>query len=355
MNQNSTFDDNDFPATESPAELGYRWPAEWEPQQATWLSWPRNPETWPGAFDAAVEEYAHFAKVVAEFQEVHILAGGDAVMESAAAHMEGIPQVHLHEIPTNDSWIRDHGPIFLTSQDEQIQPALIDWRYNAWGGKYPPFTNDDKVPERIAMAEDRRRFASHLIIEGGAIETNGHGLLMTTSSCVMNPNRNPNVLQSEIEEAFRDFLNIDQILWLGGEIAGDDTDGHIDQLARFVNPHTVVYATDGSLDLEANRSVIEQAETKLGKLTAVPLPMPSPKTFQGMRLPASYANFLLVNGGVLVPAFHDSHDEQAASILREFFPDRRVVSVPSLSLVVGLGSLHCLSQQEPLAVLPNPA
>ncbi len=342
-------------APDSPAALGYRWPAEWEPQAAVWLSWPRNPNTWPGKFEPVPAEFANFARTIAEYEPVHLLAGGEVFAE-AERFVGGVPNIHLHNIPTNDSWCRDHGPSFLLGKG--LPPALVDWEYNAWGGKYPPFELDNAVPEWAAEITGRKRFVAGIVMEGGAIEPNGLGTLLTTESCLLNPNRNPRLGRAEVEQYLRDFLACRKVLWLtGGEVAGDDTDGHIDQLARFVNPRTVVCATcDDSSDenydptqqnLAELQSMTDQDEQPL---EVVPLPLPKPLYYSEQRLPASYCNFLIVNRAVLVPQFGDTvADDRACGILRELFPNREIRGLPSLDLVWGLGSFHCLSQQESVA------
>jgi agmatine deiminase len=336
----------------TPAALGYRWPAEWEPQASIWLSWPRNPATWPGKFEPVPAEYALFAQAIAEFEPVHILAGGD-LLAQAKSLVGHVPNITLHDIATNDSWCRDHGPSFLVGKN--LPPALVDWEYNAWGGKYPPFDLDNQVPAAIAKFTGRKRFTPGIVMEGGAIETNGQGVLLTTESCLLNPNRNGALSREAVESYLRDFLNVQKILWLrGGEVAGDDTDGHIDQLARFVDPHTIVCATCDDPEDE-NYAPTQQNLLELQQFTdladqpfnVIPLPLPAPLSFDGQRLPASYCNFLIVNQGVIVPQFGDTvADAQAISILQSCFPDRAIRGAPSLDLVWGLGSFHCLSQQE---------
>ena len=331
-----------------PAALGYRWPAEWEPQSAVWLSWPRNPQTWPGKFEPVPAEFAQFARAIAEYELVHILAGG-SVMEQARQLVGGMKNITLHDVETNDSWCRDHGPSFLTGN------ALVDWEYNAWGGKYPPFDLDNQVPQRIAEITGRRRFAAGIILEGGAIDGNGQGTILTTESCLLNPNRNPQLGRDDLERYLRDYLGARKVLWLrGGGVAGDDTDGHIDQLARFVGPRTVVCATCDDTSDE-NYPPTHQNLGELRHMTdeddrpleVVPLPLPGPLYYSEQRLPASYCNFLIINGAVLVPQFGDrAADERACSILRELMPNREVRGLSSLDLVWGLGSFHCLSQQE---------
>jgi agmatine deiminase len=339
----------------TPRALGYRWPAEWERHLATWLSWPHNPDTWPSAFPQAVQQYVALVETIARYEPVHILAGGNRVMREARDRVGHVRNVTLHDVPTNDAWIRDHGPTFLSSSSNRpLQPALVDWQYNAWGQKYPPFDADNAVPERVAAIAGRRRFVVDMVLEGGSIEGNGASLVLTTGSCLLNPNRNPGLPQDRVEQYLRDYLAADSIVWLQGEIPGDDTDGHIDQIARFVARDSVVATVDprarpGS-GFDSNIKLLERFQMPGGsRLQVVPLPLPSPQEFNGMRLPASYANFYILNGAVIVPAFSDPMDERAVGILREFFPDREVISLSAAWLIVGLGAFHCLTQQEPLA------
>jgi agmatine deiminase len=341
-------------AAETPAALGYRWPAEWEPHASTWVSWPHNPKTWPGKFEPVPEQFAQFVRLLARYEPVNVLAGGDAVMRVARELVGNCPNVILHDIPTNDAWCRDHGPTFLVGKDG-LPPALVDWQYNAWGGKYPPFDKDNEVPRRIAELQGRRRFEPGIILEGGAIEGNGRGTLLTTESCLLNPNRNASLDRQATEQYLRDYLGVTNILWLtGGEVAGDDTDGHIDQIARFVSPTTVVVAVcdDPSEEnygpTQQNLTELQNLRDEQGQpLTVVPLPLPRPLFVDDQRLPASYCNFLIANGCVIVPQFDDPADRRAIEILAELMPDREVVGSPSLDLVWGLGSFHCLTQQEP--------
>jgi agmatine deiminase len=341
----------------TPAQLGYRWPAEWEPQAAIWLSWPRNPATWPGKFEPVPAEFAQFARAIAEFEPVHILAGGE-VMSVARSLVGDVPQITLHEIATNDSWCRDHGPSFLAGRT--LPPLLIDWEYNAWGGKYPPFDLDNQVPREIAKITGRQCISPGIILEGGAIDGNGEGTILTTESCLLNPNRNAALAREDVERYLRDYLAAKKILWLtGGEVAGDDTDGHIDQLARFVGPRTVVCAVcEDSSDenyapTQQNLRELQALSNQAGQpLEVIPLPLPPPLYYDEQRLPTSYCNFLIVNQAVLVPQFGErAADDRACGILRELFPQRVVRGIPSLDLVWGLGSFHCLSQQECLANL----
>jgi agmatine deiminase len=341
-------------ATQTPAALGYRWPAEWEPHAATWLAWPHNVSTWPGKFEPVPVQFARFVRTLAQFEMVHVLAGGDAVMSQAKSYVGDLPNVTLHDIETNDAWTRDHGPTFLVGPPE-LPPALIDWQYNAWGGKYPPFDKDNVVPRQIADKLGRRRFDPGIVLEGGAIDGNGSGTILTTEQCLLNPNRNPELSRAGIERYLTDYLGAKKILWLnGGGIAGDDTDGHIDQLARFVGATTVVAALeedprdDNDAPLQENFRQLQAMTDQEGRpLTVVPLLMPQPKFYNDQRLPACYLNFYIANGVVIVPTFDDPADELAIATLAQLFPDRQVLGSPALDLVWGLGAFHCMTQQEP--------
>jgi agmatine deiminase len=338
---------------QTPAALGYRFPAEWEPHAATWLSWPHNPDTWPGKFEPIPAVWEELVRTLAEFEPVHILAGGDSVMADAQRRVGHLTNVTLHDVPTNDCWARDHGAMFLAAP-LGVEPALIDWGYNAWGGKYPPFDLDDQVPRYVAEFTQRRRFEPGIILEGGAIDVNGLGTVLTTEQCLLNVNRNPQLTRPEVERYLREYLNVKKILWLGGGIVGDDTDGHIDELARFVGPRTVVAAVEDdptdanfaplSENLERLRSFTDQDDQPLEIVT---LPMPMPKFFGEHRLPACYLNFYVANGVVIVPTFNDPADAVALATLGKLFPTRQIRGIHALDLIWGLGAFHCITQQQP--------
>ena len=342
----------------SPKALGYRFPAEFEPHAATWLSWPHKEASWPGKIDSIFPAYAKFIQILSEGEEVHINVGNQAMENFARKHLAQVEvpmdQVFFHQFPTNDAWCRDHGPAFLVNDQAEQRKALVKWNYNAWGGKYPPFDLDNEIPYHIARYRNIPTFSPGIIMEGGSIEVNGKGTLMTTEACLLNPNRNPHLSKPEIEVFLKEYYGVDHILWLKDGIVGDDTDGHIDDLTRFVNEDTVVTvveedkADENYEVLKENVELLEQMTLETGKsLNIVELPMPKAVIFEDMRLPASYANFYIANTSVIVPTFRDSNDDKALSILQSCFPDRKVVGVDSWDLIWGLGSFHCLSQQEP--------
>lgn len=336
----------------------YRIPAEWAPHAATWLSWPRNPDTWPDCLDLAEARMLDIVAALAEVETVHI----NVLDAQQARRLEGrlsprVPRgsVELHRIPTNDAWCRDHGAIFALAVGAAEEPMrALDFGYNAWGGKYPPYDLDQAVAAQMAAVLGVPRVEYAMILEGGSIDVNGLGALLTTERCLLNPNRNPDLGREEIEACLREACGVDQIVWLGAGIEGDDTDGHIDEITRFVAPATVVTAIENDRDdpnhapLQANRRLLENVRLEGGRaLEIVDLPMPEPLSYRGQRLPASYANFYIANERVLIPAFGVEADDAARAVIADCFPGRRVVAIDCRHLVVGLGGLHCLTQQVP--------
>jgi len=343
----SSFSNSPVPASDLPAALGYRFPAEWEPHAATWLAWPHKQATWPGKFEPIPAVWAGLVRTIAEFEPVHVLAGGNAVRAQAEAMVGAAPNVTLHDIPTDDVWARDHGPMFLVGPPG-LPPALVDWQYNAWGGKYPPFDQDNAVPERIARHTVRRVFSPGIVLEGGAVDSNGQGTLLTTEQCLLNENRNPRLSRTDIEQYLSDYCAARKVLWLGEGIVGDDTDGHIDELARFVAPRVVVAAVERD-PADENYAALRDNLHRLRNMTdaderaleVISMPMPGPLYFGDARLPASYMNFYIANGLVIVPQFGDPADLQARSILERLFPSRQVRGLNAVDLVWGLGAFHC--------------
>jgi len=344
----------------SAAEPGqFRMPAEWEPHAATWLSWPHKEASWPGNFAPIPGIWVEMVRALAPHERVNILVN-DAGMEAevrARLRAGDVPldNVALHDMRTDDAWARDHGPTFVTREiDGRRELAAVDWIYNAWGGKYPPWEHDDAVPKQVAALLGIRRFEPGIVLEGGSIDVNGRGTLLTTEACLLNPNRNPHLSRAQIEQYLRDYLGVRHILWLGDGIVGDDTDGHIDDLTRFVDPTTVVTVLednprDENYDrLRANHARLQRMTDQDGRpLRIATLPMPAPVYYEEQRLPASYANFYIGNGVVLVPIFDDPHDAAALQTLGAFFPGRRVIGIDARAMVWGLGAFHCVTQQQP--------
>ena len=342
----------------TPKEAGFYFPAEFAKQRAMWLSWPHKEASWPGKIDTIFPVYSQFIKLVAEDQEVCINVKDEAMKQFALKHLTAVgcnlAAVKFYMHPTNDAWCRDHGPAFLLNH-KTGEKAIVDWGYNAWGGKYPPFDLDDVIPTLIGKELGLQVFNPGIVMEGGSVEFNGKGTLLTTTACLLNPNRNPHLNQQQIEKYLIDYYGVENILWLGDGIVGDDTDGHIDDLTRFVNEDTVVTVVEEDKNdenyelLQENLKTLHTLRLETGKqLNVVELPMPAAVVYEDQRLPASYANFYIANKYVVVPTFRDDkNDVRALDILTNCFPDRKVVGLDSTDLIWGLGSFHCLSQQEP--------
>lgn len=344
------------PRPGSPAALGYRMPAEWERHAATWLSWPHKEASWPGKLARIPPLWVEMVRALVAGEDVDILVNAAAPAAQVRAQLAdaGVPpaRARLHEVPTDDAWIRDHGPTFITRGVGEL--ALVDWQYNAWGGKYPPWEQDDQVPAAIARILGVESFAPGMVLEGGSIDVDGRGTLLTTEACLLNPNRNPRLGRAAIEQALSDYLGVRRVLWLGDGIVGDDTDGHVDDLARFVAPGVVVAAVEDD-PRDENHALLHDNFRRLqsmrdvtgGALRVVTLPMPEPVTYDGARLPASYANFYIGNAVVLVPVFGGRRDAIALDTLQSVFPTRRMVGINAADLVWGLGAFHCVTQQQP--------
>jgi agmatine deiminase len=342
----------------TPAALGYHMPAEWEPHAATWLSWPRpDGISFPECYDRVQPALAKMVDALADSEPVNINvcdAAHEAVVRKVfSKHRAKHSHVTFHHIPINEPWCRDHGPIFV-KRDNDPQLAVIDWDYNAWGWKYPPFDDDDDVPTHVADKLGLPIFTPGMVLEGGSVDINGAGTLLTTKSCLLNPNRNPDFSQAEIEQRLRDFLGVKKILWLGDGIEGDDTDGHIDDLTRFIDEGTVVTVVEEDEDdanfapLRENRTLLDKMTTADGtELMVLEMPMPRKIVRDGQRLPASYANFYIANKVVLLPTYCDAHDKWAVAVLTKAFPTRKVVPIDCRELIWGLGAFHCLTQQQP--------
>jgi agmatine deiminase len=350
----------------TPAALGYVMPPEWHPHAATWLSWPKDPLTWPDRVPQVETIFLRMIEVLAEHETVNVLVDDESTRDQVRARMPW-PQarnVQLHVIPTVDSWIRDYGPNFLLARPEKRQAggplahnalAYNAWGFNAWGGKYEALMRDASVPRAVAPILRVPVFEPGLVLEGGSIDVNGRGLLLTSEQCLLNKNRNPHLTRAQIEQNLRDFLGVKTILWVGDGILGDDTDGHIDDITRFFKADGFITAVESNRRdpnhriLEENLERLRGFRTPAGKkFDLVTLPMPKPFAFEGQRVPASYANFLIINGAVLVPTFRQKkRDAEACAIIGGCFPGREVIPIDCYHLIWGLGTLHCISQQQP--------
>ena len=368
----------DYPFTQdkTPHSLSYRMPAEWAPHAATWIAWPHNPSDWPGKFQPIPWVYAEIVRHLARVEEVHILVN-DAAAEKRARGMLArngvhLPRVHFHPWPTNRVWTRDSGPIFLRrtvpdapGDGSLPRLAVTNWKFNAWA-KYDDWRQDNEIPGRVAEWLQLPEWmpeipltdgAKHrVVLEGGSIDVNGAGVLLTTEECLLSEvqQRNPGISRMQLEQCFHDYLGVNQVLWMHRGIAGDDTHGHIDDLARFVDETTIVTAVETNTGDEnyaptaENLDRLKSSRTLDGKpYRIVALPLPAPVIFEGQRLPASYANFYIANGIVLVPTFHDPKDRVALNTLAGLFPDRQIVGIHCVDFIWGLGALHCMTQQQP--------
>ena len=360
-------------ATRTPRQLGYRMPAEWEPHEATWLAWPHNPEDWPGKFQTIPWLYAEIVRLLAARERVHLIVENVVIerrvrgmLDRAGANLD---QVNFHCWPTDRGWTRDSGPIFVKNAAGKV--GLTNWKFNAWA-KYDDWHLDARLPGRVTRLLGLRAWepsvrnqdgTKYCVLEGGSIDVNGAATMLTTEECLLSEvqQRNPGVSREQLEQIFSDYLGIDQVVWLGRGIAGDDTHGHVDDIARFVAPATIVAAVEPDASdpnhapLAENLARLKAARTLDGKTVHhCRTSDAATSLFRGQRLPASYANFYIANGLVLVPTFHDPRDRVALNILAEVFPDREVIGVQSVDLVWGLGTLHCMTQQQPAATASKP-
>jgi agmatine deiminase len=342
----------------TPVSLGYAMPAEWEPHETTWLSWPHNQDTWPTQLADVQRVWVEMIRVLSFFEKVNLLVNDEATEYDVLARLKSaganLNRVSVFHIPTVDVWMRDYGPTFVTRAHRENPLACNDWVFNGWGGKYTAYENDDSVAKEIAARLKIPAFTHSLVLEGGSIEVNGRGTCLTTEQCLLNKNRNPQMSQLDIEQVLKNSLGVTHVIWLAEGIAGDDTDGHIDDIARFVDPTTVVCAVEGNAQsenyaalCENYRRLQEATDQEGNKLSIVSLPSPAPLSYGGLRLPASYANFYIANGVVLVPLFEDASDDKAVAILKDLFPGREVIGLPCRAVVAGLGAIHCVTQQQP--------
>jgi agmatine deiminase len=347
----------------TPRERGFRMPAEFAPHAATWIAWPHNPKDWPGRFQPIPWVYAEIVRHLASVENVHILVNDAAAEQRARGLLKrtgaNLARVHFHHWPTNRVWTRDSGPIFVRNS-QTGETAITNWKFNAWA-KYDDWQLDDQIPGRVADLLGLHSWqpkikGQRIVLEGGSIDTNGAGVLLTTEECLLSETqqRNPGLGREDLERVFADYLGIEQVLWLNRGIAGDDTHGHVDDITRFVAENVIVTATESNRDdenhlpLADNLDRLRIARNPHGQpFKIVELPMPSPVNFEGQRLPASYANFYIANGLVLVPTYNDANDRLALNTLTEVFPDRKIVGIHCVDFIWGLGALHCMTQQQP--------
>jgi len=348
--------------TQTPASLGYSFPPEWAPHRATWFSWPR-PEgiSFPGKYHTVPENLARIFAEIAPRERVEINVPNEnydrIVREQLAQHGCPLKNIYFHYIKTNESWCRDHGPAFVLRKNRagKREAAIVDWGFNAWGGKYPPYDDDDAVPTRIAEEFKLPIFYPKIVMEGGAVDFNGAGAVLATTSCLLNKNRNPSLSKRQIEQYLKDYYGQQQVLWLGEGIIGDDTDGHVDDLARFIGPNTIVTAVEDD-PKDENYKILQDNLRRLRKMKdlagrpfeIVEIPMPGVVEHDKQRLPATYVNFYFVNGALLVPTYrHKKNDRKAFEILQSHLPKHKVIGIDCVELIWGLGAIHCLSQQQP--------
>ncbi|MBR1770265.1 MAG: agmatine deiminase family protein [Bacteroidales bacterium] len=339
----------------TPKELGYIFPAEWHRHTSTWLSYPHKEASWPGKIESIFPSYNLFIKELAQSERVNINVNDEEKKSLVEKQLKEIgtnlDNVSFHFFKTNDAWIRDHGPAFVINNNGA--KALIDWNYNAWGGKYEADL-DNLIPKLIAEHLSLKAFNPGIVMEGGSIEVNGRGDLITTKACLLNENRNPSLNQAQIEDKLINYYGAEKIHWLEEGIVGDDTDGHVDDITRFASEDTIITMVEPDKNdenhaiLQANLDLIKKMRLNNGKQpNIVELLMPSPVFYEGERLPASYANFYIANDKVIVPTYKCKEDDKAVYILEEVFPDRQIIGIDSTDIIWGLGSYHCLSQQEP--------
>ena len=348
-----------MPLLNTPKSAGYYFPAEFAPHTATWLSWPHKEARWQGKIDSIYPAYSEFIKHLSFSEDVCINVANKAMEVFATEHIlkagADMSRVKFFHHATNDAWCRDHGPAFLINPAAQQKKVIVDWGYNAWGDKYPPYDLDDVIPTLIGKHYDIPVYHPGIVMEGGSVEFNGKGTILTSTACLLNKNRNPRLNQAQIEEYLLEYYGMEQVLWVDEGIVGDDTDGHIDDTVRFVNEDTVLAVVEENKAdenyelLQTNLKQLRQMRLLSGRqLNIVELPMPEAVIYDDQRLPASYANFYISNRYVIVPVFGSKNEDQALSVIADCFKNREVIGINSVDIIWGLGSFHCLSQQEPL-------
>jgi agmatine deiminase len=347
-----------------PIQQGYHMPPEWHPHSGTELHWPENRETWPGERLSRVEKvYLRIIEALQPYERIHLFVSNESskvhVQKQLAKAGLSTDNIQFHIKKINDVWARDCGPLFIGRQgnDQDWEYAITNWEYNAWGGKYPPYGDDNEIPAYFSETYNLPRFDTDMVLEGGSIDINGEGVLLTTESVLLNPNRNPSLSKKDIEDRLKNFLGQKKIIWLKNGLAGDDTDGHIDDLSRFVNESTIVTMTTNNPDdvnyriLQENLEILHSATDVYGRsFTIETLPMPETRiagvTVDGSEyVPASYANFYIANDVVLLPYYDQRYDDQVHELMQHYFPDRKVIGIPCQDLVWGQGAIHCITQQ----------
>ena len=342
---------------ETPASQGFAMPAEWTPHAATWTSWPFDDDLWEGHLEGVREEFAQLVATIARFEPVVLNVRDEEVEADARERLEktknGLANITFHRVPLNDVWFRDNGPLYVKNAEGKV--ALTDWTFNAWGEKYSPWDDDNRAPQAVAEILSMKRFALPQVMEGGALELNARGVCLTTRSCLLSQQRNPDMDEGEIENLLRDALGIRHLIWLEAGLEDDHTDGHIDTIVRFVDDHTIICSVEENEDdpnfatMQRNLSLLEMLRDGEGnsyKIVKLPLPQKRME-LGGVRLPLTYANFYIGNGFVVVPIYDDANDEQALEILRSLFPEREVIGLKATSLITGGGAFHCVTQQQP--------
>lgn len=339
--------------THLPADFGYRMPAEWAPHTATWMSWPFDDEMWFGNLRHVRAEYTELVKTIAKVESVHLLLRDNEAAETASKALSGVQGVTTHRIPLNDAWLRDNGAIFVHAAGQK--QAAVNWRFNAWGGKYEWDKDDLVAPEMISWA-GVRRFDAPWVMEGGSLDVDGQGIALTTEQCLLTPTRNPAAGKAMLAKALKDYLGIDEVIWLGLGLEGDHTDGHIDTITRFAAPGRVLTSVchdknDVNYErMSRNLQILKNYRTSSGQgLEVIELPLPEKRLEleDGTRLAPSYANFYICNGTVIVPQYEDPQDQKALTVVRHAFPHHQVVGLASRYIIMGGGSFHCLTQQQP--------
>ena len=341
-----------MPNSKTPKELGYKMPAEWEKHEATWLVWPKDPDTFPkGIIEPVEKAYTRIISSLAKGEKINLLVDDKETEDEVLSMLSNRKNVFFHHIRSADVWVRDYGPIFIKKNNEVV---ATKWTFNSWGNKYKELLMDNETGMKIAESAKSKIFEPGMVLECGSIETNGLGTCITTEQCLLNKNRNPKLSKDEIENYLESYLGFDNIIWLKNGIEGDDTDGHVDDIARFVNENTVVCMVEKNLDddnyknLKENFRILKESYDQGGKkINVIPISMPRKMEISGRRLAASYANFYIGNASILVPTFNDKNDEKAISIIGKFFPGKEIIGIDCKDLVYGYGGIHCITQQQP--------